>query len=111
MTVRDKYLLRTYGITEAQYNEILVKQDNRCAICLRGASSFNKHLAVDHCHAAPFEIRGLLCGYCNHRVVGRHRDPGLLRRVADYISQGTGHYVPKKKKKRKKRKTKRVRSR
>mgnify|MGYP001544927015 CR=1 FL=1 len=101
---REKYLLKTYGITEAQYLELLKKQNNSCAVCSKSASSFNRRLAVDHDHVSG-EIRGLLCNYCNRRLVGRHRSPELLRRIADYISTGTGLFVPKKKrKKRKKRK-------
>lgn len=105
MTKRDAYLRRTYGITEAQYNLLLSQQGGGCAVCSRPAESFNKKLAVDHDHVSK-EIRGLLCGYCNHRLVGRHRDPVLLRKLADYVSQGTGWFVPKKKKRRKKRKRK-----
>ncbi len=105
MTKRDAYLRRTYGITEAQYNLLLSKQGFACAVCSRPAESFNKNLAVDHNHVTG-EIRGLLCAYCNHRLVGRHRDSNLLRRIADYVDQGTGWFVPKKKKKRKKRKRK-----
>ena len=99
MTVREKYLLKKYGITVAQYNQLLKKQHNCCAICLKEASSFTKRLAVDHDHITG-EIRGLLCTYCNRRHVGRHRDPVLVLRIAAYISQGTGWFVPKKKVKR-----------
>lgn len=100
MTERERRLLKVYGISLAQYNSLLEKQDNRCAVCLREASSFPKNLAVDHNHITG-EIRGLLCAYCNHRIVGRHRNPDLLQRVVNYISQGTGWFVPEKKKKRK----------
>lgn len=103
-TARERYLLKTYGITEDQYKELLKKQGDSCAVCLRGKETFPKNLAVDHNHVTG-EIRGLLCAYCNHRLVGRHRNPDLLQRVVDYISQGTGWFVPKKqKKKRRKRK-------
>jgi hypothetical protein len=44
----------------------------------------------------------LLCRYCNHRLVGRHRDSRLLRRIADYLDVGTGWFVPEKKKRRRK---------
>jgi DNA-directed RNA polymerase subunit RPC12/RpoP len=86
---------------------LLERQNNCCAVCLKDASQFTINLAVDHDHATG-EVRGLLCNYCNHRVVGRHRDPDLLQRVADYLRVGTGWFVPKKKKARRPRKVKTV---
>lgn len=94
---RASHLKRTYGITPEQYDELRVRQDEKCAVCLKHESEFNVRLAVDHDHISG-EIRGLLCRYCNHRLVGRHRDASLLRRIADYLEVGTGWFVPKKKK-------------
>ena len=106
LSTRERYLLKTYGISLSQYEELLKKQGDACAVCLRGKEVFPKNLAVDHNHVSG-EIRGLLCTYCNRYRVGRHRDPSLLRRIADYISQGSGWIVPsKKKKKRRKRRNK-----
>jgi hypothetical protein len=108
MTAREKYLLSKYGITLAQYDKILKDQGGGCALCGKTPEEEGKNLAVDHCHKPPFEVRGILCQYHNHRVVGRHTDSNLLRRVADYLDQGTGFFVPKKKrKKRGKRKVRR----
>lgn len=102
---REYRLLKTYGITLDQYAELLHKQMNCCAVCLKEASSFSTNLCVDHDHKTG-EIRGLLCNYCNRRLIGRHRDPDLLLRMSRYVNQGTGWFVPLKKKKRKKRKRK-----
>lgn len=76
---------------------MLKEQDESCAICDRHKDEFKVNLAVDHNHVTG-EIRGLLCSYCNHRSVGRHRDGSLLRKIADYLDKGTGLFVPKKKK-------------
>lgn len=105
MTPRQRHLMRLYGITEEQYQELLDRQGGKCAICLRDHTEFKTRLAVDHNHQNG-EIRGLCCTYCNHRVVGRHRDSDLLRRMADYLDRGTGWYVPERIKTRKKRKKK-----
>lgn len=106
MSPRERYLLKTYGITEKQYDQMLKKQGGGCWICGKTPEKEKKNLAVDHNHKTG-ELRGLLCQFCNHRVVGRHTDPDLLRRVSDYLSQGTGLFVPPKvKKKRRKRKRK-----
>lgn len=102
-STRDNYLKRVYGISLAQYQELLKKQGGGCAICGKTPEQEGRSLSVDHDHKSNF-IRGLLCSYDNHRIVGRHRDPDLLRRVADYISQNTGWSVPSKKKKKRKKK-------
>ncbi len=87
---------RKFGITPEQYNSLLAEQNHRCAICEKHESEFKTKLAVDHDHDTG-RIRGLLCNYCNRRVVGRHRNGDLLRKMADYVEQGTDWYVPKKK--------------
>lgn len=89
-------LKRRYGITREQYEDMLTGQKGCCAICERHHSVFKTRLAVDHNHITG-EIRGLLCNNCNRRLVGRHRDGDLLRKIADYVDQGTGMFVPKKK--------------
>ena len=94
---REGHLRRTYGITSEQYQELYKRQEGRCAVCQKHQDELTRRLAVDHDHHT-LEIRGLLCGNCNHRVVGKHTDPELLRRVADYVSQGTGWFTPPKKK-------------
>lgn len=93
---RARNLRNKFGITIEQYNELLEKQNHCCAICDRHEDEFKTRMAVDHNHATG-EIRGLLCTYCNHRVIGRHRNGDMLRKMADYVDQGTGWFVPKKK--------------
>jgi len=94
---RDSYLKRMYGITLKDFNRILKDQKGCCPVCLRKFRDLPGTPHVDHNHLTG-EIRGLLCAYDNHRVVGRHRDPELLRRVADYVEgPHTGFFAPKKK--------------
>ena len=100
--IRQAYLLRRFGITEEQYEELLNKQDGRCAVCLRHQSDFSRRMAVDHNHKTG-EIRGLLCNFCNHRVVGKHNDSELLRRAADYLERTTGWRVPQRKRRKRRR--------
>lgn len=65
--------LRKYGITFKQYNEMLIKQNNICAICNKPETAFIKKtnkikaLSVDHCHTTG-KIRGLLCHKCNYGI-------------------------------------------
>lgn len=93
---KEYNLKRKYGINLEKYNQLLKKQNNCCAICDKHKDEFKINLAVDHNHITG-EIRGLLCSYCNRYVIGRHRDGNLLRKMAAYVEQGTGLYVPKKK--------------
>lgn len=89
---------RIYGLTKEQYDEL---NTGSCPVCLRAFDDLVRPV-VDHDHSTG-HVRGLLCFYCNHRVVGRHRDADLIRRVADYLSRPSkGWIVPKKKKRKKK---------
>jgi len=54
-----------YGITQEDYNNLLLKQNSVCAICKTkevGGKAYYLH--VDHCHKTD-KIRGLLCYKCN----------------------------------------------
>lgn len=81
---RNAYLLRTYGFTNDAYNDLLEAQDGRCAIC-RKPPPANRRLAVDHDHRTG-QVRGLLCTFCNHNLLGRKdHDPGIFQRAHDYL--------------------------
>lgn len=114
-TLRRNSLKKRFGISTEQYEELLAKQDGKCAICKRPAEEFNKRLAVDHAHTKSDYvpegmIRGLLCFSCNHLVVGRLTDPDIFENASRYLRQHTGWKVPedmiKPKRKRRKRKVK-----
>ena len=76
-------LQKVFNLTAEQYDELLQLQDGRCAICLRKPR--RRRLAVDHDHQTG-EIRGLLCGNCNHKILGAaHEDGAILRRAARYL--------------------------
>jgi hypothetical protein len=59
---RKSELKRKYGITEAEYFDMLDKQQGKCAIC--ECEPQGKDFAVDHNHKTG-EVRGLLCSNCN----------------------------------------------
>lgn len=91
---------RVYGLEREDYNELDL---GSCPICLRSWSDTVRP-CVDHDHSTG-RIRGIICLYCNHRIVGRHRDGHLLRRVSDYLLKPILEFVvPKKKPKKRKRK-------
>lgn len=76
-------LKRLYGITVAQYDEMFRRQHGLCDICAHPPK--NMRLSVDHDHTTG-RVRGLLCFLCNHKLIGRRRDPNLFRRVAEYLA-------------------------
>ena len=63
---RRSAYLRRYNLTLEDYDNLLVLQNSKCAICKssvpkRKNSNF---FAVDHCHVSG-KVRGLLCNSCN----------------------------------------------
>lgn len=70
---RERYLMRKYGITEAQYLKMFDKQQGCCAICGKHQSELKMRLDVDHDHKLNF-VRGLLCRYCNSKLMKYLRD-------------------------------------
>lgn len=95
---RWQRIFRVYGITKEQYDEL---DKGFCPVCERVWSGTVRPV-VDHDHHTG-DVRGILCFYCNHRVIGRHRDGNLIRRASDYLLEPRkGWIVPKKKPKRKK---------
>lgn len=96
--IKNSNLLKYYGITLKQYNDLLKNQKYKCAVCKRHHTEFKNMLAVDHAHGGNREgsVRGLLCDTCNRFIVWRHNDSELLRSAADYLdSDYTGFFVPK----------------
>jgi len=71
INARDKYLQTKYGIGVLWYAHQLITQNHSCAICKKHQSNFKNSLHVDHNHKTG-KVRGLLCYYCNRRLVGRN---------------------------------------
>jgi len=64
----EQRLIARYGITMADYHELLERQNGRCAICrtaVPGGRGDRFH--VDH-DLATGRVRGLLCWNCNRRL-------------------------------------------
>lgn len=63
----DQHLRSWYGMTRAEYLEMLEAQGGGCAICGATDAGAKKPFHVDHCHETH-RIRGLLCNGCNTRL-------------------------------------------
>ena len=81
---RRGYLKRHYGITQEEYDAMLIKQAGGCAICGKPPLDV-KFLSVDHNHQTG-KVRGLLCRKCNLAIGILQDDPSLLRRAVNYLT-------------------------
>lgn len=63
------YRYKKYGITKKLFDELLLKQNNTCAICKK---SFNNDIHIDHDHSSN-KVRGILCAKCN-KGLGQFND-------------------------------------
>ena len=78
---RERHLIRKYGIDQAGYDALFVRQNGRCAICQK---TQERAFDVDHDHSTS-RVRGLLCTNCN-RMVGHAGDSAArLEAAANYL--------------------------
>lgn len=83
----------TYGISAEHYEQLLVEQHGRCAICgqdepsAHGRTGTPFRLAVDHDHQTG-RVRGLLCQKCNRAIGLLNDDPDRLAAAIDYLRKG-----------------------
>lgn len=68
--------------SKEEYTEMLIKQDNRCAIC--GSYQDKKKFCVDHCHKTK-KIRGLLCFHCNVGIGHLKDNIQILQNAISYL--------------------------
>lgn len=80
---KRKQVIRSYGLTEEEFNTMLKNQGHKCAIC--GTTDWGRPSpSIDHCHTTG-KVRGLLCNNCN-RALGLFKDnPETLKRAAEYL--------------------------
>lgn len=81
----NRALRDRYGISNKEYNDLLISQNNVCAIC--GGLSYTKRktLFVDHDHLNG-NVRGLLCLECNHGIGIFKENIDLLQKAIKYIN-------------------------
>lgn len=79
-------LLRKYGLTEADYDQMVVEQRGQCLICDQVPSGLHGRLHVDHCHDSG-KVRGLLCHGCNVSLGHMRDDPARLESAAAYLRE------------------------
>ena len=87
-TAKERYLQRTYGIGEKEYQAMLLSQNNCCVLCgtefVSGGWGPDSPV-VDHCHTQG-HVRGILCNECNRGLGYFHDNPIALQRAAQYLT-------------------------
>ena len=81
--LREIHLRNKFGLTPAEYDEMLQRQGGGCAIC-HSPPTPGISLHVDHDHGSG-EIRGLLCVRCNSGIGLFRESPDALRHAAEYV--------------------------
>lgn len=86
---KNRMLLQWHGITLADYNILLKRQNGVCAICKQPETFKNRHgrvyaLAVDHDHVTD-QIRGLLCNGCNTAIGSLKDDTERMLAAIEYL--------------------------
>jgi len=90
--IKNTVLKRKFGITIVDFNKLIKKQNNKCAICGKKESVIDYRtkkvyaLSVDHNHKTG-KVRELLCTRCNN-LLGRCQDDiNLLKKVIRYLKR------------------------
>lgn len=83
---KDYSLKYNYGISLDEYNEKLLSQNNRCAICKREKLLNEKSFAVDHNHETE-KVRGILCHGCNAGIGCFIENTQFLEEAINYLNK------------------------
>jgi hypothetical protein len=80
---RNRQLKHAFGITLAEYEQMLATQNGVCKIC-KGPPVGRPTLAVDHCHDTG-RVRGLLCSNCNTGIGCLQEKPEIFAAAIMYL--------------------------
>lgn len=97
LSYAENDLKRKYGIGLAEYSQMFMAQNGKCAICHSDYGGHRngeqKALAVDHDHQTG-KVRGLLCEPCNQGL-GKFKDDATVVLAAyNYLTNATGASSP-----------------
>ncbi len=81
--VNRKVKLKRFGLTIEMFEEIVKKQNGKCAICNQLPNRSN--LDVDHDHKTG-KVRGLLCSACNRAIGYMGDNPERLKKAIKYLT-------------------------
>ena len=86
---RNAELQRRYGITQQDYEVMIVEQNNQCAICNAtepGGRHNSGYFVVDHCHTTG-KVRKLLCNNCNTALGLVGDNTQIIQSMIEYLQE------------------------
>jgi len=96
MKIPSKATLRKYGLSEDDYRKMYLDEGGKCPICDREFSD-KVRVAIDHLHVLHYKkksaevrkryVRGLVCLYCNFRVINKNITPQKARNIVKYLDK------------------------
>ena len=85
---RNSHLLKRFGITLKEAEELLARQDGVCAICHLPITDQRGYAAhIDHDHESG-AVRGILCLRCNVGLGSFKDDISRLEAAIEYLRRG-----------------------
>jgi hypothetical protein len=82
---------RLYNLDAEQYLQMILDQNNCCAICNKPETHKNRNgdvrpLNVDHCHVTG-KVRALLCTHCNSMLGNAFDEIERLQKGIEYLNK------------------------
>lgn len=81
----DHHRMKTYGLSRSDYNEMILAQESKCAIC-GDLLLETRHTHVDHDHTTR-AVRGILCSGCNLGLGGFRDSEASLLSAIGYLKK------------------------
>lgn len=83
---RREDLMKNYGLSLEDYEQMRIRQAGKCKICGLHESNLDARLHVDHDHVKK-HVRGLLCRTCNFMIGLAKDDVENLSRAILYLQE------------------------
>lgn len=77
-------LKNKYGLSEQEYHNFFIEQENRCAVCEDPITPFGRFIHVDHDHLTK-KVRGVLCMQCNVFIGSARDNINILQKAIGYL--------------------------
>lgn len=83
---RREDLMKNYGLSLEEYEQMHIRQAGKCKICGLHESNLDTRLHVDHDHVKQ-HVRGLLCRACNFLIGLAKDDIEILSQAILYLQE------------------------